>query len=128
VYYAVHNAAGVVVGVSDVDEEPDTPMAHATWVLCWALNSDGIRGRWTLASVLQRAYRTNARHEGLSPMPWKTVATALREFVPVAYKPVTIGGRRRKGLAYRMPASIEDLRRPPPATVVEFAAAERKRA
>src|SRR5262245_4434700 len=84
VYYAVHDAAGVVIGVSEVDEDPETPATHAAWVLWWALDSGGIRGRWTLASVLERAYRTSARRDGLSPMPWKTVATALREFVPVA--------------------------------------------
>jgi hypothetical protein len=120
--YAVHDAAGVVVGTSDVDTEPDTPLNHAAWILGWALESDGVRGRWTLASVLQQVYRRQARHEGLDPMPWKTVATALREFVPVTYKPVRIGGRRRKRLAYLMPATIEDLRRPPPTNVVPLEA------
>jgi hypothetical protein len=122
--YAVHDAAGVVIGLSDVDLEADTPLRHAAWVLWCALESNGLRGRWVLASVLRHAYRKYARGDGLDPMPWKTVASALRELVRWEYKRVRIGGRLRKRLAYLMPERLVDLAE---SNVVELAA-ERKRA
>lgn len=112
--FAVHDAAGVVVGMSSKDTPPvPEPLLHAIWVLRWAIASEGVRGRWTLASVLERAYRTWAKADGWDLMPWKTVATALRQFVPYEYKPVTVKGRRRKRLAYLMPERFEDVGLPP---------------
>jgi hypothetical protein len=119
--YAVYDAGGVVVGVSRVDEEPDTPLQHVAWLLWYAATSEGMRGRWTLASVLENTYRKQARYDGLDLMPWKTVASALRRFVAWEYKAVTIRGKRRKRLAYLMPENLEDVRLR--SNVVEFDAA-----
>jgi hypothetical protein len=48
---------------------------------------------------------------GATATPWMVVASALRQFVPFGYKPMTIRGRRRKRLAYLMPATVEDVNR-----------------
>jgi hypothetical protein len=73
-------------------EPADSALMPAIWVLWWAVQSEGVRGRWTLASVVETAYRKGAKSEGLDPMPWKTVASALRQLVPFAYNPVTSRG------------------------------------
>jgi hypothetical protein len=107
--YAVHDRAGVVVGVSVEDAEADTPDMHAAWLIRFAVDSNGLRGRWVLASVLRTIYRQAVRADVVDPMPWPTVAATMGQVVPRKHKWVRIGGRRRRRLAYLMPERIEDV-------------------
>jgi hypothetical protein len=118
--YAVEDAGGVVVGLTHDGIEPDTPAAHVVGLIRYAIDSDGLRGRWVLASVLRIVYRRAARSQGVDPLAWPTVATVLSQLIPPESKWVRIGGRRRRRRAYLIPECIEDVIGPP-AEVVRLA-------
>src|SRR5262245_61092987 len=107
--YVVEDRAGVVVGLSDEPVTADTPAAHAAWLIRYAIDSDGLRGRWVLASVLKTVYRRSIQGEGVEPAPWPTVAGLVGQVVPHKTKWVRIGGQRRRRLAYFIPERIEDV-------------------
>jgi hypothetical protein len=87
----------------------DSPELHAAWLIRYAIEADGLRGRWVLASVLRAVYLRAVRAEGAKPMPWPTVVAVVGQVVARKHKWVRVGGRRRRRLAYLMPERIEDL-------------------
>jgi hypothetical protein len=113
----VEDRAGVVVGLTDEPVVADTPEVHAAWLIRYAIDADGLRGRWVLASVLRAVYLRAVRAEGIEPEPWPTVAAQVGQAVTRKHKWVRIGGRRRRRLAYLIPERIEDV---VPANVVPF--------
>jgi hypothetical protein len=113
----VEDGAGVVVGLSGERVVVDSPEAHAAWLIKYAVDSDVLRGRWVLASVLRTLYRKSMRVEGIKPMSWPTVAAQVGQVVTRKHKWVRVGGRRRRRLAYLIPERIEEV---VPADVVPF--------
>jgi hypothetical protein len=121
--FAVHDRAGVVVGLSDKDIVPDTPEMHAAWLIRYAIDSNGLRGRWVLASALRAIHRRAVRAQEIEPLPWPIVASVVGQVVPRKPKWVRVGGRRHRRLAYLMPERIEDVMPPPATNVVPLAKA-----
>jgi hypothetical protein len=95
----VEDGAGVVVGLSDERVVVDSPEVHAAWLIKYAIDSDVLRGRWVVASVLRALYRESMRVEGVEPVPWPTVAALVGQVVTRKHKWVRIAGRRRRRLA-----------------------------
>jgi hypothetical protein len=93
--FAVDDRAGDVVGLSDEDIVPDTPEIHAAWLIRYAIDSDGLRGRWVLASALRTIHRRAIRVREIEPLPWPTVASLMGQVVPRKHKWVRFGGHWR---------------------------------
>jgi hypothetical protein len=103
----VCDSGGTVIGASDERIEPETPAEHASVLLGWAREQDGLQGRWVLQSYLALLYRGMIiREYGLRRMPWVAVAKELRKLTGGRkdYRWVRINGRRVKRRAYFIPA------------------------
>lgn len=112
--YAVRDRAGIIVGVSPrpVPEQPSAAW-HADHFLDWLGWHDEFAGHTILADVLARIYvGAFCRERHLEPLPWRSVATQLRQLTDdrrKRYKWILEGGCRKRRRAYALPDLREEL-------------------
>lgn len=108
--YPVHDAAGVIIGLSSWNTtglDENAPAAHAGLFLFWLAETHEVTfaGKQVLEKALKESYARFCRRQGIKRLPWGSVLRHFNKLLggPKTYKWSWVRGRKRKLRCYEIP-------------------------